>query len=273
MSLLPILRVTPHPMYRFAIFLWHSLFLSLFLGMTACTPSTHISPQDIPLNHQASGTWRENLRQSSSPSILFIGNSYTMGVPAVLRDIAREHGLTIQTTEVTHGGWTLHQHADSPDTLETIRRGGWDLVILQEQSQRLSHPEPQRAKQSYPAIRKLAAEACAVEATPVLYRTWGRLHGDPDLIKRGQPDSFSAMHERLTQGYLNAAKTAGDLPILPVGDAWAREVEAGRGQRLYRPDGSHPTQVGIRLNAQTIFDTCFPQFKSTDVDTSLARQK
>lgn len=225
----------------------------------ACAPQT---PAADPAPGPATGNppdWRAALGRAARPRVLFVGNSYTEGMPEVMRRVARDHGVKLRVDQVAPGGWTLRRHADSAETLETIRRGGWDLVVLQEQSRLLSLTKPHRTIESHPAIRALAGEARAVGAVPALYRTWGRRDGDADAPRAHRPDTFFAMHARLTRGYREASEAAGGLPVLPVGDAWAHEVRAGHGERLFREDGSHPTDAGVELTARTIFFTCFPE--------------
>jgi lysophospholipase L1-like esterase len=65
------------------------------------------------------------------------------------------------------------------------------------------------------------------------------------------------MNARLRDGYQAAAKDAGDLVVVPVGDAWEREISAGRGSGLFMADGSHPTPRGNELIAATFFAAFF----------------
>ena len=97
-----------------------------------------------------------------------------------------------------------------------------------------------------PAVMKLAERIRDRGGVPVLYQTWGRRDGDSQRAG----DDFHAMSARLREGYRTAAEKAGGLPIVPVGDVWEREVSAGRGDRLFQPDGSHPTRTGDHLTAE-----------------------
>jgi lysophospholipase L1-like esterase len=65
------------------------------------------------------------------------------------------------------------------------------------------------------------------------------------------------MNARLRAGYQAAAEDAGELVVVPVGDAWEGEVSAGRGSGLYMDDGSHPTPRGNELTAETFFAAFF----------------
>ena len=65
------------------------------------------------------------------------------------------------------------------------------------------------------------------------------------------------MNRRLREGYQQAAHHAGGLKIVPVGDAWEKEMDAGNGADLYQKDGSHPSSRGNRLAARVFFETLF----------------
>ena len=187
-------------------------------------------------------------RVARSPeSILFIGNSYSFEVPATLRRSAALHGTPVRVGQVTHGGWSLEQHAANYETLQAIRSGKWDVVVLQEQSRIPSQPF-KRVRTMFPAVRKLADEARAHGAAPVLYQTWGYRDGD---VRHLAGDDFHAMSRRVREGYHAASLSAGGLPVVPVGDVWEAEAASGRHQRLYQPDGSHPSRAGVQLAAET----------------------
>ncbi len=70
--------------------------------------------------------------------VLFIGNSYTgvNNLPKVYAEIAKSAGLPVDTVRSsTPGGRTLKQHLGIKSTSDLIDQGGWDLVVLQGQSQ------------------------------------------------------------------------------------------------------------------------------------------
>ena len=48
------------------------------------------------------------------------------------------------------------------------------------------------------------------------------------------------------------AEAAGGVLVVPVGEAWAEEMKAGNGKRLYARDGSHPSAAGV-LHSAGIF--------------------
>ena len=184
--------------------------------------------------------------------VLFVGNSYTFynDLPALY---AQATGRMPPPTvdDVTAGGRRLVQHAGDAGLAERLAEG-WDVVVLQEQSQIPGFPDgnPDRDAGRQAAVDLAAA---AGEARVVLYLTWGRQRGDernPDLF----PD-FEAMQTRLDAGYAAMrdaiAAAGGDVTIAPVGPAF-REVRArdeALFDRLYASDGSHPSPLGSELAA------------------------
>src|SRR4051812_21740267 len=71
--------------------------------------------------------------------VLFIGNSYTYvnNMPGIVADIASSMGDTLIWEMEAQGGFTLGAHFVSPMSTAKakIAAGGWDYVVLQEQSQ------------------------------------------------------------------------------------------------------------------------------------------
>jgi len=207
-------------------------------------------------NVRTAATARRELveRASERPelAVLFVGNSYSFGVPKAFSKLAAERGRNVRVGQVTHNGWTLARHASNQETLRKIRESRWDVIVLQEQSRIPSYPA-RRELLMFPAVRRLAGESRTHGAIPVLYQTWGRRGGDSGRTR----EDFPAMTASIRTGYLKAAESAGGLVLVPVGDAWQREVYAGRGDRLYMPDGSHPSPNGNALAAEVFFEVIF----------------
>jgi hypothetical protein len=195
---------------------------------------------------------RTGLDPERETAVLFVGNSYSFGVPKAFAALAAERGKRVRVEQVTHGGWTLARHTACPDTLAKIRARRWDVVVIQEQSKLPSQPTRREAGM-FPHVRKLAEEARGQGALPVLYQTWGYRNGNPEL----PGDDFQAMTSRLREGYRAAARQAGGLPVVAVGDAWEREVSAGRGADLYQADGNHPSRAGDQLTATAFYEALF----------------
>ncbi|WHI50226.1 hypothetical protein P3339_17495 [Microbulbifer sp. MLAF003] len=178
-------------------------------------------------------------------SVLFIGNSYTRPLPPIIQAIAKSNGAQIIYSSITPGGWTLQKHSESADTLEAIHERAWDYVVLQEQSQLPSFSEEQRHKEIYPYAKKLTKEIRLAGATPLLFLTWGRKHGDTQNYSN---DTRSKMQARLFEGYQNIAQTTSSK-VIPVGLAWETISSSDKVIDLYAHDGSHPNQNGVYLSA------------------------
>lgn len=153
----------------------------------------------------------------------------------------------------TYGGWTLAKHVEHSPTLEKLRKGKWDVVVIQEQSLIPARDEALRRMTMDPAVSLLVSEARAAGAVPLLYQTWGRRDGDPDF----SGDDFIHMNSRVRKGYRAASENAGGVAIVPAGDAWEREFIAGRGSDLYVDDGSHPSSFGNEITAREFYRVIF----------------
>lgn len=212
--------------------------------VTACV--FPLSAKPTPQRHNAAAELAAKVAGRKELAVLFVGNSYSFGIPRSFEKDAKARGKSVRTGHATTGGWTLAQHAKSAATLRKIREGGWDIIVFQEQSQIPAMSVGRRAATMETPLRALVAEARATGAIPVLYQTWGRRDGD-----------FMTMNAKLRVGYQSAAEACGGMVIVPVGDVWEKEVTAGRGAELYLPDGSHPTPHANQLIATEFCDAFF----------------
>jgi hypothetical protein len=191
--------------------------------------------------------------REAAPRILFIGNSYTGQIRAMLTDLVAASPYADAIFEfITPGGRTLEQHLANPNTIDRIRNGNWDIVVLQDQSQTPAL-FPGKFEKAARQLNHLITEAGALTA---FYQTWGRRDGD-----RQNPDRFpdyATMQDALTKAY---GKTAHDLEatLIPVGSAWhaLREGHPDLGRQLYKNDGSHPSSQGAYLAACLFYAILF----------------
>ena len=219
------------------------------LGVTACTTQVPL----LPIVRDARRELADRVRGTPEPAILFVGNSYSFGVPKAFSQLAAARGKKVRVGHSTSSGWSLAIHAENAGTLRKIRDGKWDIVVLQEHSEIPAMSARKRAAAMFPPLRQLVTGVRRTGAIPVLYQTWGRRDGE----KRVWRDDFHAMNSRLRDGYQAAARNAGGLVVVPVGDAWEREISAGRGGELFMEDGSHPTQQGNELTAAAFYEAFF----------------
>ncbi len=185
--------------------------------------------------------------------ILFIGNSYTGQIKQTVQEMvtASPHAKS-ELAFIKPGGRNLQQHLDNPETVARIRDGGWDVVVLQDQSQTPAI-FPDRFAEAAEALDKIIDKA---GAKTVFYMTWGRRDGDKQNAKRFP--TYATMQDALSESYSRAARIA-DAELAPVGEVWraVREADEELGQALYKPDGSHPSTKGAYLAACVFYATFF----------------
>lgn len=177
--------------------------------------------------------------------VLFVGNSYTSvnDLPAVVRafGFASKPPVELVVEAITPGGMTLEGHAaeKGKDSVRArLENGAFDVVVLQEQSQRpIVEPDKMLA-----AAKELAALAAKAETRIVWYATWARA---------GKPEQ----QEGLDAAYARCQEACGGTLAL-VGDAWARVLTAKEPKdrvALHDTDGSHPTVAGTYLAGLVVF--------------------
>ena len=78
-------------------------------------------------------------------SLLLLGNSHTYfhSSYTMLPQIARSEGIVLDINVFTRGGYCFSQHLDSPYAMELVRRGGYDIVFLQDRSMNIDIPLPE----------------------------------------------------------------------------------------------------------------------------------
>lgn len=184
--------------------------------------------------------------------LLLLGNSYTYyhDMPVLLESLLRENGYDAQVFSVTCGARKLIHFLTRQDeyTLrleELLQTHRFDWAILQDQSliSILDYPNFEAG------VMGLAEKLAPYTKKFILYATWGRKDGSPDLETHGL--TRLTMTEQISAAYRRAAQQIG-AALSPVGQAFAAlcgEME------LYDPDRSHPSYAGSCLAAVTHFVT------------------
>ncbi|MCZ7648480.1 MAG: hypothetical protein M5U26_25005 [Planctomycetota bacterium] len=168
--------------------------------------------------------------------ILFIGNSYTFqnDLPRALERLVASDGKSpsLETKFVGAGGWTFERHwEEALDRRAAVAAGGWDYVVLQEQTR--------RPYEDTPKFKAYASRFDALAkdhgAKTVLYLTWAPGF---ELDKQGALNSaYGSLGREL------------NVPVVPAGPAFDRVNASERKVRLYGGDGRHPSPVGTYLAA------------------------
>jgi PKD repeat protein len=199
--------------------------------------------------------------QSQTQNVLFVGNSYTYynNMPLIVANLALSMGDTLIYDSSTPGGHTLEQHSANATTLSKIAQGGWDYVVLQEQSQRPSFPMAQVETQVLPFAAQLnelilTASPCA---ETVFYMTWGRKNGDAGNCPNWPPVcTYVGMDDLLYERYMLMADL-NDGIVSPVGALWRYIRDNHPGIDLYDPDESHPSASGSFASACAFYTVIF----------------
>jgi hypothetical protein len=175
--------------------------------------------------------------------ILFIGNSFTYVnmLPEMIRQMSLAAGepRPAQYRMIAPGGCTLEKHWNDGVAAKAIAEGGWDYVVLQEQSGRpISDPASlfRFARLFDQQVRKTGAKT-------LFYVTWPRKRA-PDQQKQ------------ITAAYSAIAKELGALSC-PVGPAWADLLKKRPDLELYQPDGIHPSPAGTYIGACVFYDVLY----------------
>jgi hypothetical protein len=173
--------------------------------------------------------------------VLFIGNSFTArnNVPGLIATMAAERGLTLEHRLINRGGASLKMHWNAGEAGRAIESGGYDAVVLQEQS---TLPVKSRER-THENVRVFDAAIKAAGSKTVLYMTWARKHA---------PETQAA----LTEAYTSIGKELG-ARVAPAGVAWERFLSKHDKPVLHDKDGSHPTLAGSYLAACVLFGTLF----------------
>ena len=174
--------------------------------------------------------------------ILFIGNSYTSQCSRTITDLFKNESPDWELTFHTKGGKDLAYHLADPTTKPMILSQKWDLVMLQEQSQKsglggkFSQGFQDAVSSFSKIIRKNGSTLC-------LYLTWGRKAGDKKNAKIYP--NYQTMQKKISAAYFEAGKK-NRARILPVGLAYSKIKEEDQAlfESLYKKDGSHPSEIG-----------------------------
>ena len=187
--------------------------------------------------------------------ILFIGNSYTYynDMPKLFAKLAIENGKEICVDSVTKGGRKLYENLNPEDEYHRqivvlCKETDYDVLFLQEQSY-FALVDFETFVEGLAGLMKLAGAK-----QTVLYATWGRKEGSPllDELKL----TSTEMTEQLHKAYRKAADRLGAL-ISPAGICFKAVSERDASVDLYKPDLSHPSELGSALVAMVHYTRIF----------------
>jgi hypothetical protein len=169
--------------------------------------------------------------------LLFIGNSLTSAnnLPAMVTEIGRQQGVTIQCETVAVPDLSLDDHLRRGDAVRAIARGRWSFVVLQQGPSAL----PESRVQLRASVRTFDRAVRRAGARTALYMVW------PSTTRSGDFD-------RVSESYAIAAGDVGAV-FLPAGDAWRAAWRRDPALAFYGRDGFHPTPLGTYLAALVVY--------------------
>lgn len=194
--------------------------------------------------------------QSHKKRVLFLGNSYTYvnNLPQLIADLALTTGDTLIYDSNLIGGYTLDQHFADVNSTNKIKAGGWDYVVLQDQSQVPAFPD-------YSGFG--GQELCSLieEYNPcaraMFYMTWGRQNGDASNCAAWPPIcTYEGMDSLLHKSYMEMA-AVNNAEVSPVGAVWKFIRQNSPAINLYQADESHPSASGSYAAACSFYAAIF----------------
>ncbi len=193
--------------------------------------------------------------------VLFLGNSYTSvnDLPGLTFQVTKSAGDSLIYSSSTPGGYTLNQHSTYATSTGLINQGGWDFVVLQEQSQLPSFTDGEVQTMVFPYATTLnnmilTADSCT---ETIFYMTWGRKNGDATNCAVWPPVcTYEGMDSLLHLRYMMMAQD-NNAEVSPVGAVWHYLRANAPGIELYNADESHPSPAGSYAAACTFYTSLF----------------
>src|SRR5262245_28868409 len=182
-------------------------------------------------------------KQSNTTKILFIGNSFTQrnDLPRLVAALAAERRLHVEPELISVGGASLRTHWNAGKAARAIATGGYDYVVLQEQST-LPVKNAGRMAENVRLFDEVIRRA---GSKTVLYMTWARQHA---------PETQQA----IADAYFTIGKEVGAI-VVPVGLAWQNFFSKHEAPVLHDRDQSHATLAGSYLAACVFVATLFKE--------------
>jgi hypothetical protein len=171
-------------------------------------------------------------------NVLFIGNSFTArnNLPGLIAQIAEADGEHLDHELLSINGASLRTHWNKGEAAKRIAKGGFDFIVLQEQST-LPIKNPARMREN---VLLFDEAITAVKSRTALYMTWARAHA---------PETQANVND----AYLSVGKET-CATIIPAGLAWQKLLSEPKHPVLHDRDGSHPTLAGSYLAACAAFE-------------------
>jgi hypothetical protein len=179
-------------------------------------------------------------------SVLFVGNSFTAahgGLDQHLQALAASMRAprALSVTRSTLDGATLQTLRQDAATLQAVRAGGHDRVVLQDDIPEYGGPAVDAFLEQ---VRWFNQEIRARGSQPVLLMAWPY-----ERLPWATLDTIATAHRRIGAEL--------DIPVAPVGAAMAASRAARPALDMLGPDREHETLHGSYLAACVVYATLF----------------
>ncbi|WP_027344644.1 hypothetical protein [Hamadaea tsunoensis] len=192
--------------------------------------------------------------------VLFVGNSLLGTVnhvtredtPTLLHRLAAAEGRTVRLTKVIHFGYTLrHTWEDGFAAKALSGSGRYDVIVLQEYSTLVATSLPTATSTLLNLYAPTFARILKPGGRVVLFKNWALVNPDPF-------DSRAEAKAAIDANYaaLSAALTTPNL-VAPIGDEFETVIAAHGPSFLIVPDGKHPNDTAVYLDAVTLYGILF----------------
>lgn len=196
--------------------------------------------------------------------VLFLGNSYTSvnNLPKMVSNIATSMGDTLFFDSRTPGGQNLGGHLYDTISINKIKAGDLDYVVLQEQSMRPSQIDEWVAMDFFPRAHQLDSiinlyNPCG---ETMFYMTWGYKNGNSGYCEVYPWWPYKCTYEvmdSLTNLRYRMVADSNDAVISPVGAVWHYIRHHYPSIELYQADESHPSAAGSYAAACCFYTALF----------------
>lgn len=193
--------------------------------------------------------------------VLFIGNSYTYAhdMPEIISQMAISTNDQLSYQMHAPGGATAAQHAANTTLTALINSTNWDWVTIQTQSLESALSQTYFETQVYPHIITLVSRIRShnPNSIPLFFMTWGRQNGAADWCDElPYMCTFEGMNNKLRERYLYYAESTASA-VNPAAVLWQQMRLDHPTVNLYEGDGSHPSRIGVYLNACGFYSMIF----------------
>jgi len=187
--------------------------------------------------------------------VLMIGDSLTYynDLPGLLQQFSAGESAPIYIEQKTTALWSLKNHWDMDDSKDTIRRGNFTYVVLQDFS-RKPVTDPEESLRYYSLFD---GEARSTGAKTIVFENWTR---------KGMDDEFGL----LTSTYRRIESQTHATPA-PIGTA-VRNCKAKHPNIPMLVDDRHPTKEASYLAACVLYDAIYRK-KSSNLPLTLPGPK